>query len=152
MNSADQGVFPLDTAFRRRWQQEYLPLKYKKGPVGEVSFFDENNTRQIIKWETFVETLNIYLTSIDGLSIAEDRLLGQWFVKSKELDGKGIPEKILLYLWDDLLRHVGREEIFDEKKIKTYGALAKAVEGNEHFLSKPLIEVLNKKIISNAEA
>ena len=152
MNSADQGVFPLDTAFRRRWQQEYLPLKYKKGPVGEVSFFDENNIRQIIKWETFVETLNIYLTSIDGLSIAEDRLLGQWFVKSKELDGKGIPEKILLYLWDDLLRHVGREKIFDEKKIKTYGALAKAVEGNEHFLSKPLIEVLNKKIISNAEA
>ena len=63
-----------------------------------------------------------------------------------------IPEKILLYLWDDLLRHVGRNKIFDEKKIKTYGALAKAVEGNEHFLSKPLIEVLNKKIISNAEA
>ena len=152
MNSADQGVFPLDTAFRRRWQQEYLPLQYKKGPVGEVSFFDENNLRQIIKWETFVETLNIYLTSIDGLSIAEDRLLGQWFVKSKELDGKGIPEKILLYLWDDLLRHVGREKIFDEKKIKTYGALAKAVEGNEHFLSKPFIEELNKKTVSNAEA
>jgi hypothetical protein len=151
MNSADQGVFPIDTAFRRRWQQEYLPLDYDNGPVGEISYVDEDNIRKIIKWESFVETLNNYLTSIDDLSIAEDRLLGQWFVKSKELDGKGIPEKILLYLWDDLLRHVGRKVIFDEKKIKTYGALTKAIEGHKHFLSKPFIEELNKKIDTHGE-
>tara|TARA_B100000767_G_C19773671_1_gene541403 strand:+ start:1756 stop:3648 length:1893 start_codon:yes stop_codon:yes gene_type:complete len=151
MNSADQGVFPIDTAFRRRWQQEYLPLDYDNGPIGEISYLDEDNIRKIIKWESFVETLNNYLTSIDDLSIAEDRLLGQWFVKSKELDGKGIPEKILLYLWDDLLRHVGRNNIFDERKIKTYGALTKAVEGHKHFLSKPFIEELNKKTDSHGE-
>ena len=151
MNSADQGVFPIDTAFRRRWQQEYLPLDYDNGPVGEISYVDEDNIRKILKWESFVETLNNYLTNIDDLSIAEDRLLGQWFVKSKELDGKGIPEKILLYLWDDLLRHVGRNKIFDERKIKTYGALTKAIEGHKHFLSKPFIEELNKKTDSHGE-
>ena len=151
MNSADQGVFPIDTAFRRRWQQEYLPLDYDNGPVGEISYVDEDNIRKILKWESFVETLNNYLTNIDDLSIAEDRLLGQWFVKSKELDGKGIPEKILLYLWDDLLRHVGRNKIFDERKIETYGALTKAIEGHKHFLSKPFIEELNKKTDSHGE-
>ena len=151
VNSADQGVYPIDTAFRRRWQQEYLPLDYKKGPVGKVSYVDKNNNRRTIKWQFFVEALNNFLTSIEDQSIAEDRLIGQWFVKVKELDGKGIPEKILLYLWDDLLRHEGREKIFDLDKIKTYGDLAKAVENQKHFLSTAFTEHLNKNPDTNAE-
>ena len=150
MNSADQGVFPIDTAFRRRWQQEYLPLDYTNGPVGKVSYIDENSVNKIIEWKYFVEALNVFLTLNDDLSISEDRLVGQWFIKDKELNGEGIPEKILLYLWDDLLRHQGREYLFSEE-IKTYGALAKAAGDHKHFLSNEFLEHLNKITKSDAE-
>lgn len=147
MNSADQGVYPIDTAFRRRWRQEYLPLDYDKGPDGDVSYVDASGNRHALAWREFVKLLNKHLTGSQALDIAEDRLLGQWFVKKKELDGKGIPEKILLYLWDDLLRHDGRGSIFDygknTGKIKTYGDLVIEAEAGRKFLSDSFIAKLN---------
>lgn len=77
------------------------------------------------------------------MDIAEDRLLGQWFVKKKELDGNSIPEKVLLYLWDDLLRHEGRDLIFDTSRIKTYGSLALETEKTGRILSDAFLAVLN---------
>jgi len=146
MNSADQGVYPIDTAFRRRWRQEYLPLDYDKGPDGDVSYVDAANKHHALAWREFVKLLNKHLTSVQTLDIAEDRLLGQWFVKKKELDGKGIPEKVLLYLWDDLLRHEGREQIFDSGttgKVKTYGDLVIEAAAERRFLSDSFLGKLN---------
>jgi len=124
MNSADQGVFPIDTAFRRRWRQVYIPLNEAAGPDGEVTLFDKSKKRYLIQWRVFVDILNSFLTSSDHILISEDRLLGRWFVKQSELQTQVVPEKVLLYLWDDLLRHEGRDLIFDNK-IKTYGELEK---------------------------
>lgn len=143
MNSADQGVYPLDTAFRRRWRQEYLPLAYESGPDGDVAYLDATGTRHALSWRVFVELLNSYLTDNQIIDIAEDRLLGQWFVKKNELDGKSIPEKVLLYLWDDLLRHEGRELIFDTSRIKTYGRLALETEKPGRILSDAFLSILN---------
>lgn len=143
MNSADQGVYPIDTAFRRRWRQEYLPLDYKSGPDGDVAYVDATGKHHSLAWREFVKLLNGHLTSSQTLDIAEDRLLGQWFVKQKELGGKNIPEKVLLYLWDDLLRHEGRDLIFDTSSIKTYGSLAIETERNGRILSDRFLAVLN---------
>lgn len=146
MNSADQGVYPIDTAFRRRWRQEYLPFDYDKGPDGDVHYVDGAGNRHEITWREFVKLLNNHLTSSKTLNIAEDRLLGQWFVKKKELEGKGIPEKVLLYLWDDLLRHEGREHVFDSGntgKVKTYGDLVIEAASGRRFLSDSFLGKLN---------
>lgn len=143
MNSADQGVYPIDTAFRRRWRQEYLPIDYTAGPDGEVAYIDADNKQHTMEWRAFVKALNDYLVSNHSLAIAEDRLLGQWFVKKKELDGASIPEKILLYLWDDLLRHEGRDQVFNTENITTYGALDKAAKDGGRFLSAGFLGVLN---------
>ncbi|MGJ8596778.1 McrB family protein [Sulfitobacter sp.] len=149
MNSADQGVYPIDTAFRRRWRQEYLPLDYTKGPDGAIAYIDADGKTHGVEWRGFVEVLNNYLVGNHTLAIAEDRLLGQWFVKKKELNGASIPEKILLYLWDDLLRHEGRDQIFNTGTITTYGALDKAATDGTRFLSSAFLDVLNA--ISKAE-
>ena len=146
MNSADQGVYPIDTAFRRRWRQEYLPLDYDKGPDGDVSYVDAAGIRHALSWREFVKLLNSHLTGSQTLGIAEDRLLGQWFVKKKELNGTGIPEKVLLYLWDDLLRHEGREHVFDSGKtgkVKTYGDLVIEATAGRRFLSDSFLGTLN---------
>lgn len=143
MNSADQGVYPIDTAFRRRWRQEYLPLDYKSGPDGDVAYVDTTGKHHSLAWREFVKLLNGHLAGSNILDIAEDRLLGQWFVKKKELDGKSIPEKVLLYLWDDLLRHEGRDLIFHTSRIKTYGSLANETEREGRVLSDAFLAVLN---------
>lgn len=124
MNSADHGVYPLDTAFRRRWEQEYLPLEAKDCPKGKLKFSGSNGSPRTISWRTFVKCLNDFL--IDHMDTAEDRLLGQWFVQERELNGQ-VPAKILLYLWDDLLRHEGRNRVF-AKQLKTFGGLDRAVK------------------------
>lgn len=146
MNSADQGVYPIDTAFRRRWRQEYLPLDYDKGPTGKVSYVDATGNSHTLQWRTFIKILNTHLTGNKTLGIAEDRLLGQWFVKPKELDGNGIPDKVLLYLWDDLLRHDGREHVFHSGttgELQTYGDLVIEAGGGRRFLSDSFLEKLN---------
>ena len=133
MNSADQGVYPLDTAFRRRWEQNYLPLYGPAGPSGKISFTGKSLSK-VIEWRQFVKLLNEYL--VTHYSVAEDRLIGLWFVKEQELGG-GVPAKILLYLWDDLLRHEDRRKIF-ATGIKTYGQLNDAIEKGQSIFSDEL--------------
>ena len=147
MNSADQGVYPIDTAFRRRWRQVYLPLKYDSGTDGLVSYIDAEKKRHELTWLKFVELLNEHLTSSQTLDVAEDRLLGQWFVKNKELDGNDIPEKVLLYLWDDLLRHGDRAHVFHsgaDGTVKTYGDLVIEKQAARRFLSNSFLQRLNE--------
>jgi hypothetical protein len=143
MNSADQGVFPLDTAFRRRWRQEYLKLDFSSGPTGNVGYRDRLGGLHQIPLLSFIKTLNDYLLEQEELAIAEDRLMGQWFVKENEIEGTSIPEKILLYLWDDLLRHDGRPAVFATDRIRTYGQLVTAIENEQSIFSDTLLSRLN---------
>lgn len=143
MNSADQGVYPIDTAFRRRWRQEYLPIDFSLGPDGNVAYVDVPGNVHTLSWRDFGRLLNEHLISSKTLEIAEDRLLGQWFVKKDDLNGSNVPEKVLLYLWDDLLRHEGREHIFDKSTVKTYGVLASQIKAGKRVLSDSFLAVLN---------
>lgn len=148
MNSADQGVHPLDTAFRRRWEQEYMPLAKGDGPQGNICFIDRSRRQKEILWKEFVAILNKHL--IDTLRVAEDRLLGLWFVKEEELNNE-IPDKILLYLLDDLLRHEGREQVFAEG-ISGYGHVASLMSDGERILSRLLLEKLEAALPAEAAA
>ena len=152
MNSADQGVYPIDTAFRRRWRHEYLPINYEDGTKGKVAYTAADlGPKTEMNWQEFVKVLNEFLLESNELEIAEDRLLGQWFVKNYELDGKSIPEKVLVYLWDDLLRHEDRKLIFSNK-IRTYGTLAKRIDENKVIFSKMFLNALDPLIETGAFA
>ena len=149
MNSADQGVFPLDTAFRRRWRQKYMPLNYEKGPAGHLKVRGADGTVYKVEWRKFVECLNGHLLKQDDLALAEDRLLGPWFVNSADLKETEIPEKVLLYLWDDLLRHGGRDRIF-RPEFKTYGGLVKAI-GTGPIFCDDFLKALNHHVKAATE-
>ena len=143
MNSADQGVYPLDTAFRRRWKQQYLPLDdYRVSPTGNITIVDNDDDPVDLPWKTFSQNLNSYLMNLDELLIQEDRLFGPWFVKAEELNTGSVPEKILIYLWDDLLRHAGRAEVFLQSEIKTYGDLNKRVHEGKRIFNPRLVDAL----------
>lgn len=141
MNSADQGVYPIDTAFRRRWRQVYIPIDYETAPKGNVHYVNLDESTTAIKWRDFARILNGHLSK--ELSVAEDRLLGPWFVTDEDLDTTSeIPGKVLIYLWDDLLRHHGREKVFDSVNLKTYGEVSRRVNSSKRIFSDKLLELL----------
>lgn len=140
MNSADQGVYPLDTAFRRRWEHEYIPLDYKKAPEGQIGLrLKDDETPRTVEWSVFLKRLNQYFVEKIN-DLPEDRLIGPYFLSGYDLDNakNSIPEKLLIYIWDDLLRHTGRQEIF-VSSIKTYGDLVRRNENGKVIFSEAFL-------------
>ena len=145
MNTSDQAVEPMDTAFKRRWKYVYMPIDFDKthevtkAPLHAQGNFkiirkDANDKNEIIQvsWKDLALKLNDFLSNLD---VPEDRHFGQWFVKDDEIldldkakDTLG--SKILMYLWDDVLRHEGKSEIFTNE-IKTYGQLISRLNNSE---------------------
>jgi len=127
MNSSDQAVMPLDTAFKRRWSFEYIPLEFStKCASGDLTIFEQKKKDKIIPWSIFAMSINKVLSSMSS-PIPEDRHLGPWFLSSAELenDSKGaLIGKLFVYLWDDVLRHGLTDELF-LSDIKTYGDLVR---------------------------
>jgi len=149
MNSADQGVYPLDTAFRRRWRQTYIKLAYDKTHITPLIISGADGTPLTITWADFVKTINTHL--IDELGIAEDRLMGQWFVKEEEIKKGRVPGKVMLYLWDDLLRNLDRGMVFNTEKCRTYGELNAALKKGKPVFSTNLLNKLLGAVIVETE-
>jgi 5-methylcytosine-specific restriction protein B len=105
MNNADQGVMPLDAAFKRRWEFERLGLNENQGEVAtwEIKFaFIPSNKK--LMWNRFREKLNDHLT--DQMSVQEDKLIAPFFINERQLsDPNSINNKLILYLKEDVLRY-----------------------------------------------
>lgn len=150
MNSSDQAVMPLDTAFKRRWKFEYKPISFedKNGklgcPKGTIGFQTKNGFEPI-EWAVLAQTINKILSSE---SIPEDRHLGPWFINKDELGNpdeaqKCFTGKILMYLWDDVLRHGETSKLF-HKDIKTFGGLISAHKDKKQIFSEEFYLILEK--------
>lgn len=113
MNSADQGVMPMDTAFKRRWEQKYFGINQayedNKADFDGYSKILVNTTggsRELIAWNDIREFLNERLTA---LKVPEDKLMGPYFISKNilESDNEKLTEsfktKVLMYLFDDSL-------------------------------------------------
>ncbi len=100
MNSADQGVFPLDSAFRRRWSFEYIGYKTPCLYADDAKMLVYGGKN--INWDILRSKIN---KSLAALGVHEDKLIGPYFLTAKELtEPKSIQNKLFLYLWDDVLR------------------------------------------------
>lgn len=106
MNSADQGVFPMDTAFKRRWDFKYFSINHDEDLIANTHTILNNKT---INWNDLRKQINDELLSY---KINEDKLMGPFFAFN-ELMNQGIPEdifkdifknKIIMYLFEDAAR------------------------------------------------
>lgn len=115
MNSSDQAVMPMDTAFKRRWEFEYLQIDYSKASPGNLDLLltvDSGADVRKVSWANFAKTINTILIN-DG--VPEDRLLGHRFISENELKTgaeQALKGKLLMYLWDDVLRYGQHSVIF----------------------------------------
>ena len=103
MNTSDQNVFTLDTAFQRRWS-----MKLIKNSFDDVkeSFKNTKISNSNISWEAFCNRINEIILENNSLNLSfEDKRMGVYFVNEKELkDSEAFSEKVLKYLWDDAFK------------------------------------------------
>lgn len=105
MNSADQGVFPLDTAFKRRWDFKYFSVDDKNSNTN-MEIKAGSNVR--LKWNEVRKAINDLLLKHN---VNEDKLLGPWFVKDDVVSCDLFVNKVLMYLWEDAAR-MCRQKVF----------------------------------------
>jgi hypothetical protein len=123
MNSSDQGVYPLDSAFKRRWSFKYMPIDFQSSPKGSVML----DGRQLT-WNTLAKSINEVLSS-EYAHLEEDRFIGPWFLNKEEIHSqfsKAIESKLFTYLWNDVLRHQQKDKIFNDQNVVTFSDLIKA--------------------------
>ncbi|NWO06640.1 MAG: AAA family ATPase [Alteromonadaceae bacterium] len=153
MNSSDQAVMPMDTAFKRRWKFEYIPITFltesghSNGPSGSIPIPTRSGNNVAVEWTRLAEVIN---DALESESIPEDRLLGPWFLSSAELDTpesakKSLKGKLLLYIWDDVLRHGSKSIIFDSG-IRTYGSLIRRLNSDEAIFNENIEQELLKHL------
>ncbi|MCF2619697.1 AAA family ATPase [Oscillibacter valericigenes] len=109
MNSADQGVFPIDTAFKRRWDFTYLGIDDNEaGIVGKKVVLGRGDYRRMVEWNVLRKAINDELLTY---KVNEDKLMGPYFISKKNLpEGEKIDatvftrifkNKVIMYLFDD---------------------------------------------------
>lgn len=135
MNTSDQNVFTMDTAFQRRWIMVHIPNKFES-PQADYKIAGTE-----ITWQAFAETVNDKLAEISGeLTSTEDKSLGAYFANEADFNDRSrFAEKVLKYLWDDAFK-MERPAIFNT----TFKTLSSLIENFEDDKTKnPLSEVLN---------
>ncbi|MGL5278924.1 MAG: DUF4268 domain-containing protein [Cetobacterium sp.] len=166
MNNADQGVYPLDTAFKRRWNFEYIGLNDNVDKFGDETieylidlefYADEKNIKRIPKsasWNDFREKLNIFLLE-NGIN--EDRLIAPFFINPLQftqdagenedsywIDESPYLNKLLMYIFDDVLKHKisVRRKLFTED-ILSFSQLVKKYKTGKCIYSDEFLASLD---------
>ncbi len=121
MNTADQNVFTMDTAFKRRWK-----MKSVKADWTQCALADSTIAGTGVTWRTFVETINELIVSESANAVgSEDKRLGPFFITEEEdLLAESFAEKVLMYLWTDAFKYA-HERLF-KSEYKTLEQLSEA--------------------------
>ena len=146
MNTSDQSLFPIDSAFKRRWDWKYIPISEGINEKGEKLGYKLNVAGKEYDWWTFLEKIN---HEIDEQTKSEDKKLGYFFCKAHDgvIDAETFVSKVVFYLWNDVLKDQDVASVFsdgDEEltfaKFYDTDALGKAV------IKEDKVEVLLKNL------
>lgn len=111
MNTSDQSLFPIDSAFKRRWDWKYVSISEgrDKATNTPLNWYINTGDKQY-KWWSFISKVN---ELIGSLTNSEDKKLGYFFCKAKdgEIDADLFVSKVIFYLWNDVFKDYG----FDDK-------------------------------------
>lgn len=146
MNTSDQSLFPIDSAFKRRWDWVYMPIKQHdegyKIVLGDDAEYD---------WWGFLEKIN---QVIDDATSSEDKKLGYFFVKAqdKKITTEKFVGKVLFYLWNDVFKNYGFDSpIFSkgEDKKFTFSDFFTKEGGPDTEMVKAFLNKLDENIDKN---
>ena len=147
VNTSDQNVNVIDTAFKRRFDFEYVGVEPIKTNTNDyinnfsIDFTDNNK----YEWAKLYQAINHVI--INDLGLAEDKQLGPFFLKDKrddELNRDQVANKLLHYLWQDVERVSYNSGSLFADSIKSFSQLYYGFKKRENILSKSVIEQYGK--------
>lgn len=118
MNTSDQSLFPMDSAFKRRWSWECVPIDYNNEKSKEFTITIDGSK---YNWPKFLEAVNM---RIFGATDSEDKQMGNFFINGN-VDERQFIDKVMFYLWNDICKEEYRttNNFFryytDDKKTET---------------------------------
>jgi 5-methylcytosine-specific restriction endonuclease McrBC GTP-binding regulatory subunit McrB len=109
MNTSDQSLFPIDSAFKRRWSLEFIPIDLTDKSISNL----EIDGNEKIKWVKFVKIIN---QEIYKSLNSENKQIGQYFLKKENsnISFYDFKNKLMHYLYFDVFKH-HQSEIFGDK-------------------------------------
>lgn len=154
MNSADQGVFPMDTAFKRRWEFTYLGINDNDKKISIKELPIKNGENSTSEWNTLRKSINSML--LKECKVNEDKLLGPFFISGdvfkNAMKGNTVEEKkeyqksffdafnskVLMYLFEDagkmhqkkLFAGIDQSELTFSKVCEEFKSRGTAIFGN----------------------
>lgn len=103
MNTSDQSLFPIDSAFKRRWDWRYIPIDY----TDRGHYIACGDTQY--SWADFLQKVN---DRVESVTQSEDKKLGYWFMgngaEQKEITIDRFVSKVIFYLWNDVFKDFGK--------------------------------------------
>ena len=143
MNTSDQSLFPIDSAFKRRWDWKYVPIS-KPDKKDEPNWKERKIEvgGELFDWWDFIRLMNKY---IKGATESEDKQLGYFFVKADDATGyisaDTFANKVLFYLYGDAFKSFPLPDCFEKpnKELLTFGEFfyREKVEENGKTTHKP---------------
>lgn len=149
VNTSDQNVFVMDTAFKRRFNWKYVPVD----EAANSEAFREHNNPIIfrnITWEALYKALNDFI--VNDLKLTEDKQIGPFFIKFEDADGDEaynlVKDKLLQYLWEDICSsaYIGdnKEKLF-KNDISSFSTLYARFSNKDEVFSNAFYDKLNAK-------
>jgi hypothetical protein len=121
MNTSDQSLFPMDSAFKRRWDWEYIPICYN--PIDDFNKKNDSFDFEIdiedgkkYSWIKFIEKVNLNHIK-NNPSLGMDKCIGNYFIKPDNdniISLRPFVNKVIFYLWNDVFKDEDYKEIFGE--------------------------------------
>ena len=139
MNSADQGVYPMDTAFKRRWNFEYLGINENEEEIKDIGKIMLPGSDEPIEWNILRKAINDKMSSSD-FKINEDKLMGPFFLSKKAIASNengmiidtdrfisAFKSKVIMYLYEDAVKQ-GKHRFFEGCDSSKYSSVCEAFD------------------------
>lgn len=151
MNTSDQSLFPIDSAFKRRWEWKYTPIAQGRDEKGNLMNWQIEGQGEN-SWWTFIQGIN---EVIDVTTHSEDKKLGFFFCKDQEgvIKKETFVNKVVFYLWNDVFKVYGfKSEIFDKKGKgdKTEKITFKSFYKDDGSVNEETMSVFVKNVMAKA--
>ena len=97
MNTSDSSIYYMDTAFKRRWDWEFIDVNSEIIKAKGIAFHDRN------AWNLFIKKLNNFIKSnYKSIRGIEDKQVGNYFIQEDEITNADIQSKLMFFIWDSV--------------------------------------------------
>lgn len=124
MNTSDQSLFPMDSAFKRRWSMEYIPINLQQEIAQKYTFRVKGKE---YSWVKFLEKVNPLIRKATD---SEDKQMGEFFIKG-DISEEDFKNKVMFYLWNDVCK-----DLYSASRISPlYFMRSDDAEGNKNVFT-----------------